>query len=273
MIVIIDNYDSFTYNLYQMVGAIVAATDCEASPRIRVIRNDAMRADEIIALAPTHIILSPGPGRPEDSGVCPELIRELMGHGSDGPERLGEPSPHPAPSLQSAPSPQPTPTLQPTSSPQPATNPPLASPIPLLGVCLGHQVICQACGATITYAEQLMHGKSSEIQLAADTTTDNATTTTDAATTDDATTTTVRLFAGLPRRIQGARYHSLLVDPATIPDELHVIARTARGEVMAVEHRDLPMYGLQFHPESILTPLGGLIAVNFLSLSTTKGAR
>jgi anthranilate synthase component 2 len=246
MIVIIDNYDSFTYNLYQMVGGIVAAADSGKPPALRVIRNDTMSAKEIIALAPTHIILSPGPGRPEDAGVCPELIRLLMGYGAGGSEHLGGSPPRPVPS------------------------------IPLLGVCLGHQALCQACGATITYAEQLMHGKSSEIQLVDDdaTTTDTTTTDNDATTADDddATTTTVRLFAGLPRRIQGARYHSLLATPASIPDELRVIARTARGEVMAVEHRALPMYGLQFHPESILTPLGGLIVANFLSLSPAKGA-
>ncbi|MDR2197032.1 MAG: aminodeoxychorismate/anthranilate synthase component II [Coriobacteriales bacterium] len=196
MILIIDNYDSFTYNLYQMLGTF--------EPDIRVVRNDAIGLEEIDALAPTHIILSPGPGRPEDAGVCPEVIRAFSGR------------------------------------------------IALLGVCLGHQAICQAFGARIVYAERLMHGKASTMLLEPD----------------------ARLFAGLSPQgqLEGARYHSLVADPATIPHELRVTAQTATGEVMAVEHRSFAVFGLQFHPESILTPQGKKIMGNFLSLTEVSGA-
>ncbi|MBO4927134.1 MAG: aminodeoxychorismate/anthranilate synthase component II [Clostridiales bacterium] len=187
MILLIDNYDSFSYNLFQMIGAI--------DPDIRVVRNDELSIEEIEALSPSHIVLSPGPGRPENAGVVPEVIRSLKGK------------------------------------------------FPILGVCLGHQAICMVFGATVTYAPRLMHGKQSVVT---------------------ADTETV-LFRGMEKRFPVARYHSLIADPATLPEELKVTAVTDEGEVMAVEHRDYPIYGVQFHPESILTPDGEQILRNFLS--------
>lgn len=186
MILLIDSYDSFSYNLYQLVGGI--------EPDIKVIRNDAMTADEIGKLHPDRIILSPGPGRPENAGVIIDVVRAL---GKD---------------------------------------------IPILGVCLGHQAICAAFGATVTYAKQLMHGKRSLIEID----------------------TGSHIFKGLQSSIWVGRYHSLAADAATIPSELKITARTADGEVMAVEHVKYPIFGVQFHPESILTPDGEKILYNFL---------
>ena len=188
MILLIDNYDSFSYNLYQMVG--------EISPDIRVIRNDEMSVEEIRALSPGRIILSPGPGRPENAGVIIEVAKTL------GKE------------------------------------------IPTLGVCLGHQAICAAYGATVTYAKELMHGKQSELIFDK----------------------TCPLFRDCPDRAKVARYHSLAADKATIPDCLRVVAETEDGEVMAVQHRKYPIYGVQFHPESIMTPDGKRMLANFISL-------
>ena len=188
MTLLIENYDSFSYNLYQYVG--------ELDPEIRVIRNDEMTVDEIRALAPKHILLSPGPGRPEDAGILVEAARTL------GKE------------------------------------------IPLLGVCLGHQAICAAFGATVTYAKRLMHGKQSVVRPDPES----------------------RLFRGLPETMPVARYHSLAADEKTIPSCLKVTAVTEEGEVMAVEHREYPIYGVQFHPESILTPDGKQMLRNFLCL-------
>ena len=189
MTLLIDNYDSFSYNLYQLVGAI--------DPDIRVTRNDALSAGEIAELSPSHIILSPGPGRPADAGVCEEVIRRLAGT------------------------------------------------IPILGVCLGHQAICEVFGAAVTYAKQLMHGKQSEADV------------------DTAS----PLFRGLPASIPVARYHSLAAAPDTIPDTLRVTARTDDGEVMAVQHTAYPVFGVQFHPESILTPRGETIIRNFMEVT------
>ena len=186
MILLIDNYDSFSYNIYQLIG--------EINPDIKVIRNDEMTVEEIAELAPSHIILSPGPGRPEDAGIIIEAAKTL------------------------------------------------GRTIPLLGVCLGHQAICAAFGATVTYAKQLMHGKQSIAKLDTKST----------------------LFRGCPQEAPVARYHSLAADAATIPEELIVTAQTADGEVMAVEHREYPIYGVQFHPESILTPDGSRMLRNFL---------
>ncbi len=187
MILLIDNYDSFSYNLYQLVG--------EINPDIKVIRNDDMTVEEIRALKPERIILSPGPGRPEDAGVIIDCVKKLGGE------------------------------------------------IPILGVCLGHQAICAAFGATVTYAKQLMHGKQSVAELDTDS----------------------LLFKGCSGKSPVARYHSLAADPATMPECLKVTARTEDGEVMAVEHKEKAVYGVQFHPESIMTPEGKQMLKNFLS--------
>ena len=159
MILLIDSYDSFSYNLYQLVGAL--------NPDIQVIRNDEKTVAEIRAMAPSHILLSPGPGRPEEAGVLMDVVQALGGE------------------------------------------------IPILGVCLGHQAICAALGGTVTYARQLMHGKQSQVTL------------------DQ----TCPLFAGCPSRARVARYHSLAVDPASLPACLQVTAATDEGEVMAVRHK------------------------------------
>lgn len=186
MILLIDNYDSFSYNLYQLVG--------ELNSDIKVIRNDEMTVEEIRNLAPTKIIVSPGPGRPEDAGIIIDVIKEL------GKE------------------------------------------IPILGVCLGHQAICMAFGAVVTYAKQLMHGKQSEVAF------DKK----------------CSLFKDLSDTALVARYHSLAVDANTLPDCLEVTAKTIDGEVMALQHKEYPIYGVQFHPESIMTPDGRTMLKNFL---------
>lgn len=186
MILLIDNYDSFSYNLYQYIG--------ELDPDIKVVRNDELSVADIMALAPKRIIISPGPGRPEDAGNIIEVARTA------------------------------------------------GAKIPTLGVCLGHQAICAAFGAKIGYAKQLMHGKQSEVTLDTD----------------------CKLFAGLPQKILVARYHSLAADETTLPDCLRITARTADGEIMAVRHADLPVFGVQFHPESIMTPDGKAMLRNFL---------
>ena len=188
MILLIDNYDSFSYNLYQLVGAL--------NPDIRVVRNDALTVEEITALSPERIIISPGPGRPEAAGNIVEVARELSGR------------------------------------------------VPILGVCLGHQAVCAAFGWAVTYARRLMHGKQSDTRLDRD----------------------CPLFAGLPDTVPVARYHSLTADPDTFSDCLKVTAMTPEGEVMAVQHRDHPTFGVQFHPESILTPDGKQMLRNFLEL-------
>ena len=186
MILLIDNYDSFSYNLYQLIGAV--------NPDIRVIRNDAMTIPEMEALAPEAIFLSPGPGKPADAGVCVEAVKYFAGK------------------------------------------------IPIFGVCLGHQAICEAFGATVSYASRLMHGKTSAAHLD----------------------TTSRLFSGMRESIQVARYHSLAAVRETLPDCLRVTAETGDGEIMAVEHTQYPVYGVQFHPESVLTPDGITMIKNFL---------
>ncbi len=185
---LIDNYDSFSYNLFQMVG--------ELYPDMRVIRNDAMTVEEIRALAPEGIILSPGPGRPSEAGICEEVVGTL------------------------------------------------GSEIPILGVCLGHQAICEQAGARIIHAARLMHGKQSMTKI------DNSST----------------LFAGLPGEVPVSRYHSLAVEESTLPSEYKITARAQDGEVMAVQHREYPIYGVQFHPESIMTPDGKKMLENFVSM-------
>lgn len=188
MIVLIDNYDSFSYNLYQLIGTL--------NDNITVIRNDEKTVEEIEMMNPSQIIISPGPGRPEDAGVCREAIRYFAGK------------------------------------------------VPILGVCLGHQAICQEFGATVSYAKQLMHGKQSEVLVD----TEN------------------KIFKELSDQIKVARYHSLIAIQDTIPEELEVTAKTDDGEIMAVKHRDYEVYGLQFHPESILTPDGYQMIKNFLGV-------
>ena len=188
MILLIDNYDSFSYNLYQIIGSV--------NPDIRVIRNNELTVWKIGKLAPSHIVISPGPGRPDSAGICEEVIR-IFGKRT-----------------------------------------------PILGVCLGHQAICEAYGGTVGYAKTLMHGKPSRIQVSGDR--------------------GQGLFAGLPKEFQGARYHSLAAIEDTLPDCLEITARADDGEIMALRHREYPVFGLQFHPESILTPLGHIILKNFL---------
>lgn len=188
MIVLIDNYDSFSYNLVQLFGML--------DSDIRVVRNDEFTVEEIWDMHPSHIILSPGPGYPADAGICEDVVRRLQGE------------------------------------------------IPILGVCLGHQAICEVYGARICHAKQLMHGKQSTVSID----------------------TTVPVFRGLPERVDVARYHSLIADEDGMPDELEIIARDDAGEVMAVRHRRHEVYGLQFHPESILTPDGTRMIENFLKI-------
>ena len=186
MILFIDNYDSFTYNLVQFVGTV--------NPDILVVRNDEITVDEIRKLNPSHIILSPGPGYPKNAGVCEDVIRQLKGEQ------------------------------------------------PILGVCLGHQAICEVFGAEITHAVKLMHGKKSDIKVD----------------------TGCKIFADMPKVVEGARYHSLIAKRDTIPQELVVVAEDDMGEVMGVKHRDYEIYGLQFHPESILTSRGMQMIRNFI---------
>ena len=186
--VIVDNYDSFSYNLFQAVGAV--------DPDVIVVRNDAVTREGLLDLDPDRIVLSPGPGRPEDAGICVEAVRLLRGK------------------------------------------------VPILGVCLGHQAICVAYGATVTYAPELMHGKSSEVEV-------------------DTGSAIYRCVS--PRTVVG-RYHSLAVDQSTLPSDLRVTALTDDGEVMSVEDTGRKVFGLQFHPESILTPEGPRMIADFMEV-------
>lgn len=194
MILLIDNYDSFSYNLYQLIGSL--------NPDIKVIRNDELTIKEIEALHPDKIILSPGPGRPCDSGVCEDVIRYFK------------------------------------------------DKVPILGVCLGHQAIAEVFGATVSYAKSIMHGKQSRIKIVHKS----------------------PLLEGMGSEFDGARYHSLAAIADTMPAELIVTAQTDDGEVMALQHAKYPVYGLQFHPESILTPQGRIILKNFLDLKYNRQA-
>ena len=191
MILLIDNYDSFVYNLYQFLAV--------EDPDVRLVRNDRITPEEALSMEPDAIVISPGPGKPSDAGVCIELIRQLKGR------------------------------------------------IPILGVCLGHQAIGEAFGATVTHASRLMHGKTSLL--------------TDVA--DDI------IFKGIKKPVQVARYHSLSVQESTLPEELEVTARSDDGEIMAMRHREYPIYGLQFHPESVMTPEGSAMIRNFLEAAGT----
>lgn len=185
MILLIDNYDSFSYNLFQLIG--------EVSTDIEVYRNDRITLDGIRGLNPQAIVLSPGPGKPENAGICIDIVKEFH------------------------------------------------DKIPIFGVCLGHQAICSAFGGKISYAKRLMHGKSSEISV-----------------NDD------EIFNGLNGSISVGRYHSLSLAEETLPECLEIISKADDdGEIMAVKHREFDVYGLQFHPESILTPDGPVLIRNF----------
>ena len=192
MILLIDNYDSFSYNLYQLIGAV--------EPDIKVVRNDECTLEEIAEMKPEAIILSPGPGRPEDAGICIPVIKEFAGK------------------------------------------------IPILGVCLGHQSICEAFGGTVSYAKELMHGKQKEIHKVGES----------------------QIFEGLPDTFLAARYHSLAALRDTLPEELVVTAESEDGEVMALEHKKYPIFGLHFHPESVMTPDGKTMIENFMKVVREK---
>jgi anthranilate synthase/aminodeoxychorismate synthase-like glutamine amidotransferase len=186
VILMIDNYDSFTYNLVQMLSA--------AGARVEVVRNDALSVKALLALGPEGIVLSPGPGRPEDAGVCLELLRRK-------------------------------------------------APVPLLGVCLGHQALGMAFGATVDRAPKLMHGKTSPVRHQ-----------------------DLGVFAGLPNPFEATRYHSLEVKEGTLPKELEPLAWADDGTLMGMRHRELPYWGVQFHPESVLTASGPHLLGNFLEI-------
>ncbi len=186
MILLIDNYDSFSYNLYQLIGSI--------NPDIKVIRNDELNISQISELNPTHIVISPGPGKPSDAGICIDVIREI------------------------------------------------GARLPILGVCLGHQAIFEAFGGTVSYAQRIMHGKQSQVSLDLN----------------------CPLFNSMHSNINVARYHSLIAIKETLPSELLITSQTIDGEIMAISHKKHKIYGVQFHPESILTPDGKHIIKNFL---------
>lgn len=188
-VVMIDNYDSFTFNLVQYL--------LELGATVEVVRNDALDTDGVLALDPTHVVLSPGPGTPADSGVCRGLCERLAATGA----------------------------------------------VPLLGVCLGHQTLCEVLGARVGRASRIMHGKTSPIV-------------------HDGT----GVFAGLPSPFSATRYHSLIADEATLPATLVPNARTPEGELMGVRHRGAPVHGVQFHPESILSEHGHDLLRNFLAM-------
>ncbi|MDD3412848.1 MAG: aminodeoxychorismate/anthranilate synthase component II [Lachnospiraceae bacterium] len=196
MILLIDNYDSFSYNLYQLIGSVFLEQQTSPTLDIQVVRNDEIRVTEIRKMKPEAIFLSPGPGRPEDAGICTKIVEELAGE------------------------------------------------IPILGVCLGHQVICQSLGGEVTYAKKLMHGKTSLAKVSQESI----------------------LFQELPEEIEVARYHSLAAKKDKLPDCLKIVAETEDGEIMAVEHKEFKTFGLQFHPESVLTPSGKKIIENFMKL-------
>ena len=187
MILIVDNYDSFTYNLAQYFGELGCA--------VMVKRNDEVSLDEISSLRPTHVCISPGPGRPAQAGLSNDIVREFSAR------------------------------------------------VPLLGVCLGHQCIGEVFGGKIVAAPRLLHGKTSQIQHNGS-----------------------GVFANLPNPFTATRYHSLIVSPDSVPDCLEVTAQTSEGEIMGLRHRDFPVHGVQFHPESILTAEGKKLLANFVAL-------
>ncbi len=187
MILFVDNYDSFTFNLVSMMG--------ELEPDLRVVRNDEITPAEARAMKPAGIVLSPGPGTPADAGVCAAMVREF------------------------------------------------GAEVPILGVCLGHQVLTEVFGGRVVRASRPMHGKTSPVV-------------------HDGT----ALLQGLPSPFSAGRYHSLVAEPSSIPADLVVQGTTPDGEIMALRHRSLPCHGVQFHPESILTPEGGIVLRNFVQL-------
>lgn len=189
MILLVDNYDSFSYNLYQLIGSF--------DEDIKVIRNDELSVEEVLELKPNVIVISPGPGKPEDAGICVELVKAAAGK------------------------------------------------IPVLGVCLGHQAITVAFGGVVSYADKIMHGKQSDTKIDK----------------------TCPIFKGCDDTMKVARYHSLASMRDSLPDCLKITCETEDGVIMGVKHKDYDVYGLQFHPESILTPDGATIIKNFLDLT------
>lgn len=188
MIVLIDNYDSFSYNVYQLIGSV--------EPDIKVVRNDEYRVEEIAEMTPEALIFSPGPGKPSDAGICIDAIKYFTGK------------------------------------------------IPILGICLGHQAICEAFGGRVSYAKELMHGKKKTIYTVGKS----------------------KLFDALGDSFQAARYHSLAAVREKLPDILRITAESDDGEIMAVEHRKYPIFGVQFHPESVMTPDGKVMIQNFINV-------
>lgn len=187
MILLIDNYDSFTFNVYQYLASF--------GEEVKVVRNDKITIEEIEKLNPSKIVLSPGPKAPKDAGICIELIKYFY------------------------------------------------TKKPILGICLGHQAIGEAFSATVSYAKEVCHGVDSEITI-----------------------TSGKLFEGIPRKTKVARYHSLAIIAETLSDEFIINATTEDGEIMAIEHKTYPLFGLQFHPESIYTPEGMKMIENFMKI-------
>ena len=188
MILLIDNYDSFSYNVCQLIGSV--------EPDIKVVRNDEYTVEEIEAMKPEALILSPGPGKPSDAGICIKAIKYFAGK------------------------------------------------LPIFGICLGHQAICEAFGGRVSYAKELMHGKKKTIYTVGES----------------------KLFEGLGDSFQAARYHSLAAVRDKLPEILRVTAEAEDGEIMAVEHTEYPIYGVQFHPESVMTLDGKKMVENFINV-------